>query len=381
MPTPAPVTPGSNVLALTVDSGPSGSGYNVNRLYATVTICEPGSSTRCQTIEHVLVDTGSTGLRLLSSVLTPGLNLSRLTGTGGFTLLNCAQFVDNSYAWGSVVRADIGLGGKTAASVPMQLIADATAGTAASACSVGGTPITSAVDLGANGIIGLSTFRQDCGSSCTVNGHSGNGYYYTCTSAACTANIGTTVSLANQLQNPVPLFAADNNGLLIDLPTVALSGQVSLSGSLFFGVGTQANNQPSAVGANLTTNASGYLTTVFNSQTMTNSFIDTGSNGLYFDTSTLAVCSGTGMSGFYCPSVTANLSASLTGANAATAQPAFSIGNASSLFATGVNTVLPSLGGPIGTASMFDWGLPFYYGRRVFMGIESIAGSDAYYAF
>lgn len=369
-----------NLLAITVDSGPVGSGYNVNRLYATITVCEPASTTRCQTIDHVLVDTGSTGLRLLSSVLTPGFNLTRLTDAQSRPLLNCAQFVDASYAWGSVVSADVWLGGKTAASVPIQIMADPMAGRAASACSAGGTALAGVADLGANGILGLSTFRQDCGSSCASNHRTGNGYYYACTSdatAACTANTGTTVSLGSQLQNPVPLFTVDNNGVLIDLPTAASGGAPGLSGSLFFGIGTQTNNQLDAAGPGLTTNTSGYLTTVFNSSSLTNSFIDTGSNGVYFDTDTLPLCAG--LAGFYCPTLPTPLSATLTGANAVSVALSFSIGNAKNMF--GSNTVLPNLGGPIGTATMFDWGLPFYYGRRVFMGIESSAGSGAYYAF
>ncbi len=92
----------SNALSITVDLGPAGTGHNVNRLYTDVTICSPGSTTQCQTIDHVLVDTGSSGFRLLSNAMALGLNLNRLTGAGGQPLLNCAQFVDNSFAWGPV---------------------------------------------------------------------------------------------------------------------------------------------------------------------------------------------------------------------------------------------------------------------------------------
>src|SRR5659263_155369 len=135
LPIPPPV---SNALSVTVDAGPAGTGYNVNRLYTDVTICHPGSTTQCQTIDHVLVDTGSTGLRLLSSAMAPALNLNRLTG-GALPLLNCAQFVDNRFAWGPVATADVVLGGKTAASVPIQIIADPAFDNPATACSVGGT--------------------------------------------------------------------------------------------------------------------------------------------------------------------------------------------------------------------------------------------------
>ena len=69
----APVTPPvsppivqpvpDNTLALTVDAGPAGGGRNINLLYASVTVCQPNSTSQCKTIDHVLVDTGSTGLR------------------------------------------------------------------------------------------------------------------------------------------------------------------------------------------------------------------------------------------------------------------------------------------------------------------------------
>ncbi len=67
----------ANAMRVTVDAGPAGTNYNVNRLYADVTICQAGNSRLCQTIDHVLVDTGSTGLRVLSTVLNPLCNRSR----------------------------------------------------------------------------------------------------------------------------------------------------------------------------------------------------------------------------------------------------------------------------------------------------------------
>ena len=97
------------------------------------------------------------------------------------------QFVDNSYAWGPVASVDLVLGGKTALNVPIQLIADPAAASPASACSVGGTQISTQTSLGAKGIIGLGMFLQDCGSNCVTNTR--NGYYYTCTSAACSSAV------------------------------------------------------------------------------------------------------------------------------------------------------------------------------------------------
>jgi predicted aspartyl protease len=369
----------SNVLAVAVDAGPANTGYNVNRLYATVKVCMPGS-TECRTIDHVLVDTGSTGLRLLSSAISPALNLNRVTtGVIGLPLLNCAQFVDNSFAWGPVATADIVLGGKTAASVPIQIIGDPAFNSLAAACSSGGTAITTAATLGANGIVGLGLFKEDCGSGCAVI--PANGFYYTCADFTCTTAVPTTASITKQVANPVSLFATDNNGVLIDLPAVTTGTAPSLSGSLIFGMGTQANNQlvPSAV---LTTSSSGYINTLLAGQTMNNSFIDTGSNGLFFDLNSIPICSGAS-TGFYCPVSRINLLATLVGTNSVAVPVSFDVDNALTLFSTG-HAVLPTLAGDIGYAQTFDWGLPFFYGRRVFIGIEgqpSSLGTGPLYAF
>ena len=70
---------GVNVVAIVVDSGPLGSngapvGY-VNGAFVTVTVCVPGTAD-CQAIDHVLVDTGSSGLRLLANDGKAGGELS-----------------------------------------------------------------------------------------------------------------------------------------------------------------------------------------------------------------------------------------------------------------------------------------------------------------
>jgi hypothetical protein len=372
----------SNVIPVTVDLGPSGN--DVNQLFATVTVCQPGSASQCQTIDHVMVDTGSTGLRVFSAAIAPALNLPRMTGSSGLPLLNCAQFVDNSYAWGPVAVADVVLGGKTAASIPIQVISDPAYNALARPCSSSGSAsaINSVAGFGANGILGLGLFKEDCGTWCTS--HVANGFYFTCTNAACTASIATTASTAQQVKHPVPLFATDNNGVLIDLPAVSAAGAAKLSGSLIFGIGTQSNNQ-STSGTVLTTDSTGNISTQFAGRTLSTSFIDSGSNGLYFDSTTLASCALTsGANGFYCPGSLTNLSATLVGANGRTATVAFSVGNALALFADPSLAVLPTLAGPMGDAQTFDWGLPFYYGRRVFMGIEgqaSALGTGTFYAF
>ena len=367
----------ANVLAVGVDTGPAGN--SVNRLYTSVTICQPGSSTVCQTIDRVLVDTGSTGLRLLSSVMASGLNLARLTGNSGLPLLNCAQFVDNSYAWGPVAVADILLSGKRASSVPIQVIAEPAFNRLSAACS-SGDEITSPATLDANGILGVGYYKEDCGPPCASS--AANGFYYTCTGAACFSVTRSVASSAKQLKNPVPLFAADNNGFLIDLPAVGFAGASTLAGSLVFGIGTQPNNQFTR-GSVLTTR-DGNFTTLLGGRSLDTSFIDTGSNGLFFDTSLLPVCSGSSGSGFYCPAALTTFSATMIGANGVNVPVSFSVSNALTSFSSGTLAAIPTLAGNVQDARTFDWGLPFFYGRRVFIGIEgqpSPLGTGPFFAF
>ena len=362
-------------MAVTVDSGPPGAAA-FNSLYASVTVCQAGSATHCQTIDHLLVDTGSTGLRLLAGVLSPALQLDRVS-QGGLALLSCVQFVDNSFAWGPVARADITLGGKTAASVPIQLIGDAAFGASASACA-SGSPIASVADLGANGILGLGLFKEDCGDSCA--NQSDNGSYFWCIDAACRSVSGATVARGQQLQNPVALFASDNNGLLIDLPAVGPAGARTLSGSVIFGVATRANN--AGAGAALSTDSFGLFTTLLSGQVLDASFVDSGSNAYYFPSSSLAACAEPRYNGFYCAD--RSFSATQRGLNLTTKTVTFSVANAATLFADTSQAVLPGLAGPSGDGTSFDWGLPFFYGRRVFFGIEGQAsplGVGPYYAY
>ena len=373
---PAPAI--QNMLAIVVDSGPANTGYNVNRLYTTVTVCFPGSTTHCQTIDHILVDTGSVGLRLLASVLAPGLNLSRITSNHGFPLLGCMQFIDQSFAWGPIVTADIALGGKTAANTPIQIIADPAFSHLAATCATG-TPLQTANNLGANGILGLGMQREDCGLSCTTSNR--NGIYYTCTDSACTNPVGTRATLAQQVAHPVPKFSTDNTGLIIDLPTASPPSAAILKGSLIFGIGSQANNTLALNTPVLTSFAGSIgISTSFAGKTFQTTYIDTGSNGYFFDSAGALAACGTGINGFYCPATTTALTATLTGANGQTLPVSFSVANASALFDS-TQAVLPQLAGDLPDLTAFDFGLPFFYGRRVYFGIEDVNRLGAFVAF
>jgi len=99
-----------------------------------------------------------------------------------------------------------------ASAVPIQIISASDAFPAPSSCTSGGGPDGNTVaTLGANGILGIGPFQEDCGTACTAAASSVPPQYYVCPSSGC---VSAAVPLANQLQNPVWVFPQDNNGVL-----------------------------------------------------------------------------------------------------------------------------------------------------------------------
>lgn len=384
-PSPAvTVPPGANVQALRVGPGPAGSGRVVNLLYTSVRLCVPGSTTSCQTIDNVLVDTGSTGLRLLSAAVSLPLPLVKVSDK---QLYNCVQFIDQSYMWGPVATADVYLGGSAldgekAASLRIQLAGTAGAAAAPSVCaSTGFTPITAVSDLGANGILGIGPDREDCGIGCEFI--TNNGYYHLDQGGGVFA--GTAISRAEQLLQPVSRFAVNNNGTLISLPTIPSTGAASATGAMIFGIGTQANNVPGTV-SKMAPNASGYFTTTFDGGTLIQGFVDSGSNGWFFgldNDPAFPTCVGIATD-WYCPTSTLTLQAVNSSVNGQTSTVNFSIANAIALFSNASIYAMSNLGGPIGDDDSFDFGLPFFYGRQVYTAISGAntpLGSGPYVAY
>lgn len=363
---------GSNVQAIAVDGGPVPSTIYPNGAFTTVTICAPGT-TNCQAIDGILVDTGSFGLRILSSAITIS-GLPTLT-SGSSTVYNCINFADTSFLWGTASVADVQMGGELASSATIQVVADPALNTFTipADCSNGGINEDTQAALGTNGILGVGPEPVDCGLACDPTG--GNqfpptGFYYLCASgAACQPAF---VPVNQQLVNPVALFATDNNGVIVQLP--ALPGQaLTETGSLIFGIGTQTNNQIPASATIFTldqfdTFSTTYKGVTLNSANGTPSFIDSGSNGLFFPDATIPACGD--FPDFYCPASLLSLSATNLGTNSATNTVNFSIDNTDLLFVedAGGDAAYSTLGGP--NAGGFDFGLPFFYGRSVFTAID-----------
>src|SRR5665213_430939 len=88
---------------------------------------------------------------------------------------------------------------------------------------------------------------------------------------------------------------------------------------MIFGIGKQSNNGLGSAQAQAANQNTGNCTTTFMGVLYSNSYIDSGSNGLFFldsTTSGLPNCSSSsGVNGFYCPTSPVNFTAITSGPN------------------------------------------------------------------
>jgi hypothetical protein len=386
-PTPSPTSSSSavnNVMNVTVNGSLCGgnSAQYPNEPCVSVTICAPGTS-NCQTIDNILLDTGSYGLRVFQSVLS--VPVTPVTTSQG-NLAECVQFGDGSSEWGEVAMANVQIANEPSVQIPIHVVNSTYANPPAPCSSSQSTPDTGPSETGFNGILGVGLFAQDCGSYCVSNANSEQ--YYVCSGSSCN---GSTASLANQVINPVAALPVDNNGVIVELPSVSANGEPSLSGSVILGIGTESNNSASGATA-YAADSSGEFGTVFSAYSSSElpAFIDSGSSVWFVPPiSSLPDCSashGSGWSGWYCPSSTQSLSASTVSATGSPQNSvSFQLGNAYSLLNDG-NNVYSNIGAESssGSNAYFDWGIPFFYGRNVYVGIQgasSSLGTGPYWAY
>jgi len=366
MPAPTP-----NVVSLTVDSGPAGATGAINHAYVTVKVCASGNQSECASIDHVLLDTGSFGLRLVGSVLMAhAVTLAAETDAQSRTIEECVSF-NGGQTWGPVALADVTLAGESALKLPIQVMDDTGSGAPPPAgCGANGTLINGVTGFSANGLLGIGVLIQDCGQACAGTA-AALPFYYGCSAAgACSAE---NVPLNEQVANPVAMFAADNTGVVIQLPNLAnANGDATVQGELIFGIDTQADNSLPTTGvAVLGANSSGDFTATYNGGTTAlPALIDSATDAYSFNDPTIGVCSSGAFVGYYCPAV-APLSVFAVntgvGAENATSAVDFALGDPNA-FVSGA-AAFTGLGGGGGSTS-FIWGMPFFYGRAVYIGFE-----------
>ena len=381
-------------------------GYQ-NEPLVSVTICSPGHTlaSQCQTVSNILLDTGSFGLRVFRSAITSGgvalvQQTARFGGVGASYALAECQLFGSGADWGPVQKGDVILGNQTASNVSLQVIDHSYPGE--SACEPY-LPDTDPCTAGYNGILGVGMFGPDCGPDCASANPAINVLteYFLCNGASC-GNVAlgqpVVVPLGIQVTNPVALMgASNNNGVSLTFPAVGPSGASGgAPGSMTIGIGPGASNTPLAavvaypadpngatdcLGSDFNTVLNGVAfgdhsatTTCANVASATHSFIDSGSNNYYFPRFGVQLRGCATSSASFCPTSPVAVSASLNGYAGAPGALAvgFSIASADALVATG-NTAFNNLGADAGPG-LFVWGMPFFYGRTIYVGIS---GSSA----
>ncbi|MFM0737724.1 DUF3443 domain-containing protein [Paraburkholderia xenovorans] len=358
----SPAATGDNTVPISVDMSMG----SINRPYVTVTLCVPGtqSAAQCATVKNVIVDTGSTGLRIAASAI-PTLAPLLLTQAGATDdkdgaspIAECMPFA-SGFTWGSVKRADIRIGSKTAANMPIQVMSDGAFATPSDCTSRGGADLGTPAVIGGNGILGIDNFTSDSLDAITI---ALPGLYYYCPSS--NGCVSTRMPAAKEVRNPVTGFATDNNGTVIRLPAVPAGGKTSVTGQLVFGVGTQQNNMLPASATVLAVDAYGTFTTQYKGRVLNWSAIDSGTPAFAFADD--AIPSADSM---YTPATPLALSASMesTDGSGSPVSLSFAIGNATGLLATNY-AAYNNLGMYFSNSSntMFLWGLPFFFGRNVY---------------
>jgi hypothetical protein len=415
---------GKNVMQLTVNGTTCSPGSHTNKPCVEVTLCDSLTGLRCETISDILLDTGSFGLRVFKGAFTklepydsnkvakdfefiPKSN----SGVNG-KLVQCATFGDGSADWGPVMKAHVVLGGEEAVHIPVQII-DINFANYTDFCvnTDQSPPDQDAASAGFNGILGVGLFAEDCGDIC--QNYESN-LYFNCDPSdtsvppqASPCKRTTALVATEQLKNPIAALSVDNNGLIVQLPIVPQGGAVSVEGNVILGIDTRtassvgyADNSATAdlttfTAAEKTGENFAYFKTNYRGTTYPTSFLDTGSNGLYFDAPSSAVmkdCSFLNEPWFFCPDSEMSLQAQTQSADGLVSSIVnFKIIGLQDLFDP--NMVFYNLGGDAGTGDNnpnpdptigFDWGLPFFLGRNVYNGINgktSSLGTGPYWAY
>ncbi len=371
----------ANVLPLAVHHSTAVTDANIPTV--SITLCVPGytDSAHCQTIPDILVDTGASGLRVVSSVLNSTLQKAFVPETySGKNVAECLQYVESA-VWGSVSQADVWLGtdptkgtppanAQYGKSVPFHLIGSSSVPKAPSGCTSTGPIQDTVADFGSNGTIGVSPGALD-----------NEPLYYTCSSTTCTK---VSLPAASQVPNPVGKLPTDNNGVILQVNALSSgNAQTSGSGSLILGIGTESNNKLATTTKIAYTNSSYGMNDIklqvgsSKASTFDADYYDAFDSGTNF----LTFPSFTGMStvskstGLFAPKSATSVSMSVTDGNG-TASSGYAFTVASYTTTTLNNDAALSQAG--GEDNIVLIGFPYFYGKTLYFAMDgaSVTAAD-----
>lgn len=301
----------NNIIPLCVGADRVSVSANIPQI--SLTICVPGTST-CQTIDHILVDTGSTGLFLFSKQTQGVLDLAatplpQAKDSNGNLLYDCMAYGGNSNAGGTYI-ADVYLNGSHYATQQTIGVFGTVENQASQLCSfnknanqtindyVLSNPQTQQVGLGFNGILGVGALKPSIDDSSTLSCNS----QFQCTPFNWYngTNLHGYSNILAQLNN-------DSNGFGLSIPSPSINvnggfnGQ-ALQGQLILGINTQTDNQVSVAQkimtliqpSSLTVIPSGFLNASLE-QSTAQVLVDSGTNGILISSTFASYFAGLGI--------------------------------------------------------------------------------------
>ncbi len=349
----------SNSSQLMVGCGFNGNGTNVP--YITVKICKPGvvpvNTEYCQVIDHVMIDTGSFGLKINQSALSGDFtsSLPTLNDIHNNPVYTCAQY-GSGYMFGSDNYADIYISGEKSSNMPIQIINDGNQSNLPIQCTSTGK-FNNLANYGAKAILGINPsvyLSNDFFDNFTYT----NGQYQLI--------MGSSDIIESINVNPIIGFKTDNNGMIFNLPPAASNQNVNLYGTITFGLNTQANNIINATKViSNTTGGQFYAQNISPTEgEITEAIIDTGTNGFMFN-SDLRLCQ---RSNIYCPNTPTSWVTQAFGVNSLLSPINITqqISNSQ-----GKNQIAPFMGMARPNSQGIIYGMPFLFGKTIFMSFES----------
>ena len=343
-----------NIVKLTMRTPHSG----FNRMVVQVTVCVPGTRD-CATIDDVMVDTGSTGLRLEASAVPSWLRLPAVLGPDRKPLAECLRFVGDD-AWGPLERADLRIGGLTASGLPIQIIGDAAQSEPAS-CP------RSEVHPTSNGTLGIGSHLTDCEGECRQTRSAP--VYFQCGEERCDPLEGL-VGEAYRLPNPVSFFDKDNNGVVFDLPDAARGGTLESVGTLTFGVGIGGDIGLGSA-AIVKLDERGRFSTLYAGGDFPDSYIDSGTETYIVADAALPRCRG--MTWAFCVAPAVTREAVMVGRGGARSVMPFRVGDYRQIRQRGFGASAEIAVAAVPGSGAFVWGAPFFLGKRIAVVMEGRA--------
>lgn len=355
---------------------------SINTPVTSVTICN--NNNKCQTINNILIDTGSVGLRIESSVIDSDLRDSLLQSpvvtNDGESITQCMLF-GGGYAYGSVVNAaSVKIGSLYTQQIPIQLVDNNTLNVPTS-CKEKGMPIN-LPSVGINGTLGIGPISTPLPNYAQI--------------VYAVAADGIPVEVISPVGEGIPTLEVNtfaylnkhSNGVIFKLPNLSTPSESPISGYLILGIDTANNNQVSTntikLLGNPNTGWGGFISTASSNPNEAYSNVeamfDSGAALLNFMNVGIQTCDPmTGLIDLYCPSSSpfalqvmlgnynstqnANLPLNLTLVNY--------LGDA--IFSS---VIIPSLG-LFMTANFDVYGIPAFLGKTIYVEFESTTSNQS----